>query len=83
MNYGLLLASIVMRFRGHVSRSCAFLAGDCARRMLVVCFECAVYNVGLHVYGFWVSFPHKVDHVFPSKLNTMMSSSAACSRKNW
>jgi hypothetical protein len=31
---------------------------------------------------FGSDFPYKLDHVFPRKLNTMTSSSPACSQKN-
>jgi hypothetical protein len=49
-------ASAVTRFRGLVSRSFAYLAGDWARRVLVVCFGCVFSIVRLRMYVFWVQF---------------------------
>jgi hypothetical protein len=62
-----------------VSRSFGFLAGDWARRVLVVCFGCVLRRMASFV---WFLGPVKLDHVFLSrKLNTTTSSSPTCSQK--
>jgi hypothetical protein len=73
-----LLSSVVTQSRRPVFSSCASWpvvrqgVGALGVRYLPVGFICMVFRSG---------FPYKLDHVFSRKLNTMTSSSPACSQK--